>query len=266
MKRGQQQNNQYGTRRNGSQSSKVVELLYPIVAYFASCQIVNLLIGMLPFADQIDAVKRQGLGALLGCIVLYLWFVRGMEAGNGQKRQVIAGLVIAALMLGCAGVAMNNVLAWTGFTQLSDTYQTVEQAFYSSSLGWEILSLGIITPIAEEVLYRYIVFYKLRSWQGRTTAIIGTALIFGLIHMNLVQTVYAFVLGLALGVLMECYQDVRVAICGHIVANILSLLRGETGFLSWLQPGNDWFGPVTLGLLVTAGALAIWCVGKFKKE
>lgn len=241
-------------------------VIFPCALYFAVCQIAGLLLGMLPASGQLDAVKRQGAGSLAALVVLYVCFVRREALRRGQKkvfirpvsRQLFAGMASALLLLGCAGIAMNNLLALTVLKQISGGYRIVEQAFYSSSLGWEILSLGVITPVAEEVLYRYLIFYGLRDWQGRWMAVIGSALIFGLVHMNIVQIVYAFVLGLALGVLMEYYQDVRVTICGHIAANVISLLRGETGFLAWLQPGGAVFVPVTLGLLAVAVLITGW--------
>lgn len=271
-------------------NTKALGIVYPIFAYFAVCQIVSILLGLLPFADQIDAVKRQGLGSLVAFIVLYLCFVhrkapvqdrsernhadRGNPDSTDRLRVFAApvsvcffiGIAAAALLLGCAGIAMNNLIALTNMKQLSSGYQTVEQAFYSSSLGWEILSLGVITPVAEELLYRYILFYRLRDLAGRTGAIVGSALIFGLIHLNIVQTLYACALGLLLGVLMEYYEDVRVAMCGHIVANMLSLLRGETGFLGWLQPGNALFLPVTCGLLAVVAIIAGSHVQAFKNK
>lgn len=254
-------------------NTKALGIVYPIFAYFAVCQIVSILLGLLPFADQIDAVKRQGLGSLVAFIVLYLCFVHRKAAEGEVQRRVFAapvsirffvGIAVAALLLGCAGIAMNNLIALTNMKQLSDGYQTVEQAFYSSSLGWEIVSLGIITPVAEELLYRYIIFYRLRDLAGRAGAIVGSALIFGLIHLNIVQTIYACALGLLLGILMEYYQDVRIAMCGHITANILSLLRGETGFLAWLKPGNALFLPVTFGLLAVTVIIAGWYVRDLK--
>lgn len=253
---------------------QVWNIVYPIFLYFAVCQIVNLLIGLLPFAASVDAVKRQGAGSLLGLIVLYLNFIKGKESSFGQKkpftapvdRQFAAGVFSAVIMLGCAGIALNNLIALTDLKQMSESYQAVEQAFYSSGFGWELLALGLITPIAEELLYRYIIFYQFRDWMGRTAAIVGSALIFGLIHMNIVQTIYAFALGLLLGLLMECYQDVRVAACGHIAANVLSLLRGETDVLSWLVPGEAAFVPVTVVLVIVTILFAILHLIKFKKD
>lgn len=275
MRQGRKQSDHYVTHQNSSQSSRILDLLYPIVAYFVCCQIVNLLIGILPMGGSIDAVKRQGIGSLLGLVGLYFGFAQpkakelsGEEHifGKSVTRKTFTGMLAGICMLGCAGVGVNNLFALTELKQLSDSYQNVEQAFYSSSLGWELLALGVITPVAEELLYRYILYYKLRRWQGITTAIIGSALIFGLIHMNIVQTLYAFILGLGLGILMEYYGDVRVAMLGHMTANILSLLRGETTLFSWLLPGQPAFLPVTCFLLLAAVALAIWHVRGFKKR
>ena len=84
--------------------------------------------------------------------------------------------------------------------------------------------------------------------------------------MNIVQTVYACALGLVLGILVEYYQDVRVAMCGHIAANVLSLLRGETGFLAGLQPGSTWFLPVTGILLAVVVLVAGVYIKKFKNS
>lgn len=257
-------------KANQNENRQALGVIYPIFAYFAVCQVASMLIGMLPMASQIDNVKRQGIGSLLGFVVLYLYYVRGASGDGGKKvflaplsRKHAAGLVLSALMLACAGIGLNNLLAMTNLRELSQSYQTVEQAFYSSQLGWELLALGLITPIAEELLYRYIIFYRLRDWMGATTAIVGSALIFGLIHMNIVQIVYATALGLLLGLLMEYYQDVRVAVCGHVAANVCSLLRGETGFLSWLKPGHSWFIPTTVFLLAAVAVIAGFLIRTF---
>lgn len=256
-------------------NTRIWSLVYPIFLYFAVCQIVNLLLELFPSAASVDAVKRQGMGSLAGFFVLYVCFARKEAMQSSLKKKLfvssvsgrtVVGMLAAVLLLGCAGVAMNNLIILTNLKQVSESYQTVEQAFYSSSLGWEILALGIVTPFAEELLYRYIIFYHLRDWMGRMTAIVGSALLFGLIHMNIVQAVYAFVLGLLLGILMEAYQDVRVAVCGHVAANIISLLRGETHVLEWLQPGNTSFLPVTIGMLALVLGSAGLLVKTFKKE
>jgi hypothetical protein len=165
-------------------------------------------------------------------------------------------------MLGAASVAMNNLLSFLDLASYSRSYQNVEEAFYSSSLSLELLVLGIVTPVAEEFLYRWVLYREFRSWLGRFPAILVSSLLFGVIHLNLVQFVYAAVLGLLLCLLVEYYQDVRPAMLGHMAANSLALLRGETGFLSWLTPESAAFLPVTLVLF----AAALLCAGIYIRK
>jgi hypothetical protein len=221
---------------------------------------------MLPDPIRPDAVMRQGLSSLAAFVVLHLCC--GDENDRGEMRLIFlqpvsgklwVGCLAAIVMLGTGSLAMNNLLSYIQLVSYSGSYQYVEETFYSSGLAWEIIALGIITPIAEEYLYRWIIYRRLRDWLGRGWGIFACALIFGIGHQNLVQFVYASVLGLLLCVLIEYYQDVRPAMLGHMAANILSLLRGETDFLSWLTPEHSYFLPVTLLLfgltLILAGVL-----------
>lgn len=241
-------------------------VVYPIFLYFAVCQIMNMLV---PLVVKLDAVKQQALHTAVAGVVIYLMFVRKRKERVNLlcvNKKVFAGAGLAILLLGCGGAAANNMIALTNLQQMSDSYQTVEQAFYSSGLGWELFGLGIVTPIAEELLYRDVVFCQLHNWLGRSAAIVGSAFIFGLLHMNIVQGIYAFVLGLLLGILMEYYQDIRVPALGHMAANILAILRGETDYFAWMERDSRFFAPVTVLLLLTTVLIAGWIVKSFKKR
>ena len=238
---------------------------YPVIAYFLVIAVMNqMVLPLLPF----DAVVCQGLTSFVAAVVIYLFFVYREQKGaaHEEMRQRVClmpvhvdtckGILLAVIWLACAGIAMNNLIAASGLQQVSDSYQQVEQAFYSSDLLREILVLGIVTPFAEELLYRYTVFKRLRESYGAGTAVLGSTLIFAVLHMNIVQIIYAFVLGLLLALLMEVYQDMRVPFFGHATANIIALFRGETGFLSWMKIGEPLFWPATIILLLVTVLIA----------
>jgi hypothetical protein len=251
--------------------NRLIHIIYPLFLYFAAEQVISLLLQLLPIGGGLDAVARQGLGTLGAFLVLYLF----CRSGDRRERylpiflkpvtgQLSLGFAGAVLMLGCAGVAMNNLLSLVNLASYSASYRNVEQAFYSSGVLLELLVLGIIAPIAEEFLYRGVIYRELRGL-GRMPAIVLSSLIFGAVHLNLVQFVYAAVLGLLLGILTEYYQDVRPAMLGHMAANIISLLRAETDFLSWLTPGQVSFLPMTIALSVLAVVFAVGYVKKLMK-
>jgi hypothetical protein len=253
--------------------NKLAGIIYPLFLYFAVCQIMNLLLQLLPASVGVDAVMRQGISSLVGFVALYLLCREKTAQGEDTpvfrrplSGKLLFGFFAAILMLGFGSLAMNNILSYVQLAAYSGSYQTVQETFYSSSLLWEVIALGIITPIAEEYLYRWIIYRRLRSWLGCTRGILVCALVFGIIHLNLVQFVYASVLGLLLCILTEYYQDVRPAMLGHMTANILSLLRGETSFLSWLTPEHINFLPVTLLLFALSLIIAGIYIRGFKNN
>lgn len=242
---------------------------YPIMVYYLVIAVLNLV--LVPYLSEhsVDAVQQQALLSLAAGIALYLAF-----CARGENKRILtatvsretgSGALLSVLMLSCAGIAVNNLIALTPLTEQSAGYQAVEQAFYSSGLGWEILALGLISPVVEELLYRGLVQERLQLAFGRTAAVLGSALIFGILHMNTVQALYSAVLGLLLALLMERYHDVRVPMLGHIAANLWALLRGETELFAWLERGEPLFYPVTLVCLVVTVYLAGYCLHGIRK-
>jgi hypothetical protein len=51
-------------------------------------------------------------------------------------------------------------------------------------------------------------------------AVFIQGLLFGIMHMNLVQGVYAFLLGMILGYIRYKYKTVILTVCAHVVFNI----------------------------------------------
>jgi len=85
----------------------------------------------------------------------------------------------------------------------------------------------------------------LKLYFGVTPALIGSALIFGIMHVNLVQFLYAAVIGLFLAFVLEKTGKLSMAVFGHIAANLVAVLRTETGRLDFS------FYPTVNGILFT---------------
>ena len=100
---------------------------------------------------------------------------------------------------------------------------------------------------------------------GVAPAIICSALIFGLVHANLVQFLYAAVLGCLLALLYEKTGFFYVPVLGHIAANTVSVVREETGWLSFGYTTDAKGIGFTAVMLVVAGAV-IWGFWKWKKN
>ncbi|MCL2044963.1 MAG: CPBP family intramembrane metalloprotease [Oscillospiraceae bacterium] len=82
----------------------------------------------------------------------------------------------------------------------------------------------IVAPIVEELCFRGIIFNRLLSWTKPWIAIIYQAAVFGIIHLNLVQGIYAFLLGFAIGLLYYRFRKLWFCILAHIAANFLAVV------------------------------------------
>ena len=80
----------------------------------------------------------------------------------------------------------------------------------------------LLAPLFEELLFRGLLFNQLRRY-GRCFAILITALLFGLMHTNVLQLIAAVLLGLLLAWIRECY-GLPYAILLHISNNALAIL------------------------------------------
>lgn len=87
-----------------------------------------------------------------------------------------------------------------------------------------IFCVGIFGPLVEEVLFRGMVFGKLRRAFSFWPAALISSAIFGLYHMNLVQGIYAGVFGLILAYVFEKTETIWGCYLLHAFFNLSSYI------------------------------------------
>ena len=108
---------------------------------------------------------------------------------------------------------LNNVFNFTDIFKLS-----------SLPIIVQIISSGIVGPILEELIFRGIVYNKLKTFNKKMSAIIFTSLIFGLIHGNIINMIYAFGISFMFIYLYEKYKTLKAPIIMHISLNTTVIL------------------------------------------
>ena len=110
----------------------------------------------------------------------------------------------------------------------------------------QIVGLGIITPLAEEMMFRGVLFGRCREQMGFYRAAIWSSLFFSMIHGNMVQMVYALALGMFLCYVYEKFGSLKASVLLHITINMVSLIATKAGLLTWLcmSPGRLAFGVI----------------------
>lgn len=105
----------------------------------------------------------------------------------------------------------------------------MEQTFDILQAGWlGILCISIFGPIIEELVFRGAITRVLLKKYNPTKAIIISALIFGIIHINPVQVITATLIGLLLGWIYYKTASLIPCILIHIVNNSLSVYLSRT--------------------------------------
>ncbi len=83
-----------------------------------------------------------------------------------------------------------------------------------------IISVVILAPIVEEIIFRKMIIDRLRRFGG-TLAVVISSVAFALIHTNLYQFPYALTVGLLLGYVYVRSGDIRYTVAIHMIMNFL---------------------------------------------
>ncbi len=86
-------------------------------------------------------------------------------------------------------------------------------------IAMAIFAIALLPPFCEELAFRGVVYGGYRRDCRPLAAILTSALLFGLMHGNINQFAYAFVIGLAMALLVEATGSIWPSILMHIMIN-----------------------------------------------
>lgn len=100
---------------------------------------------------------------------------------------------------------------------------TIVTSVQDSSVWMGLLVFAVVPAVTEEIIYRGF-FYQSYRELGRRRGAIFSAFVFGLMHLNFNQFLYAFLMGLLFAVIMEITDSLWPCIITHFVINGSSVL------------------------------------------
>ncbi len=145
---------------------------------------------------------------------------------------LLAGAALGAMF------GLNMLLELTGLTDNSAVYQQVSESQYSVSIWLGLIVYAVAAPLAEELLFRGIIYNSLKGLFKPVAAMLAAAAFFGVYHGNSIQGIYGFLMGCLFIYAYEYFGDFRAAVALHAVVNFFSYLLGNTAlgvsaFVSW---------------------------------
>lgn len=138
-----------------------------------------------------------------------------------------------------------------------DAFASFEESsslIYSAPIVVQVLVTSVAAPLVEELLFRGIVYKRLRTIMNITPAMIISAALFGLVHGNMVQFVYAFLIGLIFAFVYEKFKTIWAPIILHASANMLSVI---ITFLSGGESTESSDGTIGMYMLFAVIELAV---------
>ncbi len=147
--------------------------------------------------------------------------------GRVTRRTALLSLCLAAaLWVASIGIVEVQSLFRPPTPAELDVFRRLLAALRPSGpldLVLSVLVIAVLPALCEELVFRGVLLTSLSRWLGSAAAVALSAAAFGLVHFDPVRPVFAFVLGLALGILRVCSDSLRHTAIVHGTFNTLTL-------------------------------------------
>lgn len=216
-----------------------------------------------------DANYLQISSLIMGVIVIILfaiWYIRVFvrplhgktrKYWSGISFQVIIGLLFLAFGLQYIAQLVANAIGWF-FPELMAIYNDLMNTtgYNEMTIILAVYSL-LLAPIGEELAFRGLTMRFARQSLPFWAANIFQAALFGIMHLNIVQGLYAFTMGLFLGWVCKMGHSIKYSIILHILFNVLGTIFID--FFDVTLALHDYaFYLVGIGLAVFAMLIFHW--------
>lgn len=183
-------------------------------------------------------VYIEGAAALITIPVMLFLFHKDSrkekELGIVTRKAPIWKYAAILVMFAVMALGLNNLIFLSDLSSASETYADTMQTLYGQGFAVQILVLGILMPMCEELVYRGLVYKRLRYTSPFWAAALYSSLVFAFTHGNLVQGLYGFLMGMMFCYVYEKYGSVKAPIFAHVTANILSVVGTQFKWFDWL--------------------------------
>ena len=240
----------------GSVAATIIETMgvaiYIYNAHFNSIQ--DFYDGIFKYSKVIASSPYIYLMYGIGTFIAMFFWIRSLNKDSGPKlsaspRVLKKWMVPTLLFMAVMFQVFTNYIAEFLMVIMPKAGEFYSKLMEQAGLAGDSISVVMIIyalilgPVVEEMTFRGATYSILRKNLNFWTVNVIQAALFGLIHMNLIQGIYAFFLGLALGYVRERTGNLLATIILHIVFNAMS---GVVSSLTSVVSGNPVLFCITL--------------------
>ncbi len=191
------------------------------------------------------------IGVIVCGIVFFFWYRSEIKGEvRGSLKSVFEGksaLRLLGLGMGCQFfiTGILSLLQWY-FSNLFKDYVNQMKQLTEGNVIVVILLLVFIAPITEELVFRGVILHNASRYGSFLVANFLQAVLFGIYHLNIIQGIYAILMGFLLGWVYYKYKTIIASMFLHMIINTSSLIVA-------LMPSNR----IYYFLFVLGGGMAI---------
>lgn len=257
-------------------------LVKPLVTYYIGYYIIRMVVGTFLAGSGMDFLLEagssvvNGIAMLGGCIVLFpmieeereeerrerkMWEEKEADGKNPVLRYIALAVFAVASV-----VFFNTLVSISGLLEQSAAFQETVRNQFAVSLGMGLFLYAGVSAVTEEVVFRFLLYNRLRRSGGRVAfGVVASAFLFAVYHGNIVQGVYAFVLGVLIAYTYFYFDDFLAPVLFHGLGNAVIFLSNTIPaiYKIFFSPVMFW----VFGLITAAGCLYFaleqgWIKGK----
>ena len=246
----------------------VVVIMYTIIAVFSLAFKITLSGGSAYFTEDPDALTEYVMSSLnmhlpifiYGCATVLVFFLIFRKQWKTESFLSCKKAKPAPILLGVSFGASFNlvVLGVLSFLPIPEdlAQQDMLNNLFGAPLPVMIVNIALMAALTEEIVLRGIIQRRLMKMMKVSGAVILQAFIFGLMHFSPVQSSYAFVLGIIIGLVYYWHDSIWLPITIHFVFNATSVLLSH--FAGDIELKINMVGLIiitVISLVISAGSI-----------
>lgn len=244
---------------------KFLRMLLPFLVYEMVCELVfafwRLRYGQ---AGEAQVLPLTALASVLSLVLLRGEYRRLREDARPARGESALSYRHFYFWLGSMAAGVGACLLFNGLFRLlpvpGEGYRQAGLVLYSPSVMVQLACMGILVPLGEELVFRGLLYGRLRQELSFWKAAVVSAVCFGLFHGNVAQGLYAGLLGMFLAAIFEYGQSLWGCWLFHSAANVAAILltriMGEEGGQAGCQTA----------MAVSGGILLVFAYNRIRRD
>ena len=237
----------------------VAGMIFLIAYYLISIPIaMDMMDDVIIFAAEQLVLEHMLLMLLISSLISLALYIPLWRATRKTHTQLNTGtlgvsgvLLVSGMFIGL-NLAIVSIMDLTPILDYFPSYIEHMETLANGHILLQILVVGILVPVVEELCFRGVVLNRLASWAPTWVAVLISSALFGLLHLNLFQSLYATIIGVLCGWVYIRTRNLWASIAGHIAFNSINI-----GLVHYLEvTGTDW--PSALAIIPMA-VLTVIC-------